>query len=518
MTTDRLITDKLEHWAQTQPDAPAIDFQDQALTWAEFRDRVHQVSGGLLALGVSGGDRVATFDKNHLAGIEVSLGASAIGAAHAILNWRLIGDQLAYVLKDSAPTVVFVGAELLPAYDAIKDQLTGVQRVIVVGGDADGYEPWLARAEPVEPLREVKADETALIMYSSGTTGFPKGVELTHRNLNTHSALSQGELDAAPDSVSLVAMPLFHVGGTCYALGRIARGSHLILIREVDPALLLAAMGQGVTHIFLVPAVVGMVLAAGDGAIALFAGLDELIYGASPMPLPMLRRALEVWPDVDLVQVYGMTEFAGVISRLTPEAHRDTEHPERLTSAGQAIPGAEMRIVDPATLEDVEPGQVGEVWFRTAQTMKGYLGNPDATAEAKTSDGWMRTGDLGHADEDGFVFIVDRIKDMIISGGENIYAPEVENVLAAHPAVAEAVIIGVPDEKWGEVVKAVVALAPDQSLTAEELIAYSRERLAHYKCPRSVDFMEALPRNPSGKVLKRDLRKPHWDGRDRTVI
>jgi acyl-CoA synthetase (AMP-forming)/AMP-acid ligase II len=207
-----------------------------------------------------------------------------------------------------------------------------------------------------------------------------------------------------------------------------------------------------------------------------------------------------------------------VTTALSAEAHRDADHPERLTSAGLPIRGVEMRVVDPLSLEDLPVGEPGEVWFRTAQTMRGYLGRPEATAEAKTTDGWLRTGDVGRLDDGGFVYIVDRLKDMIISGGENVYSPEVENVLAAHPAVGEVAIIGVPDERWGEVVKAVVAPAAGASVDPGELIAFARERLAHYKCPQSVDVVEALPRNPAGKVLKRELRRPYWEGHDRKVV
>jgi len=201
-----------------------------------------------------------------------------------------------------------------------------------------------------------------------------------------------------------------------------------------------------------------------------------------------------------------------------PEAHRDAEHPERLVSAGQPVPGMELRIVDPGTLEDLPAGEHGEIWLRTAQLMKGFLGKPEETAKVITEDGWFRTGDMGKVDAEGFLFVEDRLKDMIISGGENIYSPEIERVLAEHPAVMEVAVIGVPDDRWGEVVKAVVSLTPDTSATEDELIAYCRERLAHFKCPRSVDVIEALPRNPTGKILKRELRTPYWQGRDRTIV
>jgi acyl-CoA synthetase (AMP-forming)/AMP-acid ligase II len=217
------------------------------------------------------------------------------------------------------------------------------------------------------------------------------------------------------------------------------------------------------------------------------------------------------------MQVYGMTEFGGVVTILDDDAHRDTDHPERLVSAGQPIPGVEVRVVDPATLEDVEPGVTGELWFRTEQSTPGYHGQPEATRELITDDGWVRTGDVGRLDDEGFVFVEDRVKDMIISGGENIYSPEVERVLAEHPSVLELAVIGVPDDRWGESVKAVVAFHPEKSVEPDELIAFARERLAHYKAPKSIDVVEALPRNPSGKILKRDLRKQYWSDSERQV-
>lgn len=249
------------------------------------------------------------------------------------------------------------------------------------------------------------------------------------------------------------------------------------------------------------------VLAAGEQAITAFGALKMLAYGASPMPLPMLRKALDAWPETGFVHVYGMTELSGAVTTLTPEAHRDEGHPERLTSVGLPVPGVEVRVVDPATFRDVEPKATGEIWIRTAQAMRGYLNKPQATAQALTPDGWIRTGDIGRVDAAGFIYILDRLKDVIITGGENVYSPEVESVLSACPGVGEGVIIGIPDERWGEAVKAVVVPAPGAVLTADDVIAFCRARLAHYQCPVSVDFVEDLPRNATGKVLKRALRE-----------
>jgi acyl-CoA synthetase (AMP-forming)/AMP-acid ligase II len=291
-----------------------------------------------------------------------------------------------------------------------------------------------------------------------------------------------------------------------------------VMTRDPDGPSLAGAIMQGGNRTFLVPAVLAQVLQSGPDAVKLFGALKTYTHGAAPMPLPLLRAAMTAWPGTDFMQVYGLTEVAGVVTHLLPEAHHDDEHPERLVSAGRCIPEVELRVVDPATLEDLPVGEHGELWFRTPQLMKGYLNKPEATAEVITDDGWFRTGDMGTVDADGFVYVQDRLKDMIISGGENIYSPEIERVLAEHPAVMEVAVIGVPDDRWGEVVKAVVSLNPGTEATETELIDYCREHLAHYKCPKSVDVVEALPRNPTGKILKRDLRAPYWAARDRQTI
>ena len=513
----RFITDALERWAQTRPNQEAIAYGERRWTWAQWHERVRRAAGGLAAIGVGHGDRVAFLDKNHPACLEVSLGAGLLGAVNAVVNWRLAGDELDYMINDSGATVLFVGAELLPAVEAIRDKLTGVTDVIVVGGDSDAYEPFLAAAEPADRNPDVTDEDLWLVMYSSGTTGRPKGVMLSHRNIVTHTANVGPVLSFADGDRNLVAMPLFHVGGTCYALFGIYLGVPSTMTREPDPASLFAAFAAGVTHAFLVPAVISAVFAAGEKAIAALAGLKYLIYGAAPMPLPLLRKALAAWPEMNFVQVYGQTELSGVISTLTPAAHRDETRPERLESAGALVPGAEMRVVDPATGKDVVTGDPGEFWFRSPQRMIGYLNRPDDTTEVIVEDGWLRTGDIGHVDDGGFLFISDRIKDMIITGGENVYSPEIERVMIEHPAVAEVAVIGVPDDHWGESVKAVVALKPGKAATEDELVAYTRERLAGYKCPRTIDFVEALPRNPSGKILKRNLRTPYWQGRERQI-
>ncbi len=417
-----------------------------------------------------------------------------------------------------------VGTELLPAIEQIRDRLTNVREVIEVtpeGGEADPYEAWLASSAPVARPADVDPGDVCLVMYSSGTTGRPKGVMLTHTNMVEHTLNAHDGWVFEPGDKSMVAMPLFHVGGSSYVLFGIHDGIPSVMTRDPDGASLAGAILNGANRTFLVPAVLAQVLQSGPDAVKLFGALKTYTYGAAPMPLPLLRAAMEAWPDTDFIQVYGLTEVAGVATHLMPEEHRDalaSGRTEVLVSAGKPIPGTEVRVVDPGTLADVPVGEHGELWLRSKQVMKGFLGKPEETAKVLVDDGWFRTGDMGRVDAEGFVYVQDRIKDMIISGGENIYSPEVERVLAEHPALMEVAVIGVPDDTWGETVKAVVACKPGASATEAEIIEFCRERLAHFKCPKSVDVVEALPRNPTGKILKRELRAPFWEGHDRSIV
>ncbi|MDR6118399.1 acyl-CoA synthetase (AMP-forming)/AMP-acid ligase II [Aeromicrobium sp. SORGH_AS981] len=511
------LSDFHQHRAEHEPDGRCWTYLDRTWTWSQAWDDVRRLAGALQAEGITRGDRIAFLDKNNPAILMATQASCLLGSANAIVNWRLAGDELDYVINDAGARILFVGHELAPTIDLIRDRLVGVERVVVVGGEHDELDAFLASAEPVDRQPGVEPSDVCLVMYSSGTTGRPKGVMLTQHNMVEHTRHAKGDVEYGPDDTMLVAMPMFHVGGSSYALFGPATGTHGYIIREVDPTLLAGAMAAGVTHAFLVPAVVAGLLQAGPQAMQLFSRLKVFSYGAAPMPLPVLRGALEHWPTTRFMQVYGMTEMGGVVTILDDAAHRDEAHPERLVSAGRPIPGVELRVVDVATLRDVEPGQAGELWWRTEQSTVGYLGRPDATAELLQDGGWLRSGDVGRVDDGGFVFIEDRVKDMIITGGENVYSPEVERVLAEHPAVLETAVIGVPDDTWGESVKAVVAFRPEHQIDPQELIDYARERLAHYKAPKSVDVVEALPRNPSGKILKRDLRKGYWPQGGRQV-
>ncbi|WP_062900120.1 AMP-binding protein [Mycobacterium avium] len=502
----------VERHAQRRPDAIAIRYGERQWSWAEWSSRIRRAAGALRGDGIERGQCVAFLDKNHPACLEVLIGGASVGAVTTVVNWRVIGDELVHVLADSGARVLVVGAELRPAAEAAARRVPSLERIIEVG---DEYESLLAAAEPAPSDAGVDTDETALVIYSSGTTGRPKGVLLSQRALVNHAANLAPAFPFGDGDANLVAMPLFHVGGIGYALFGIRAGAPTIMTREPDAAALIGAVRAGATHAFFVPPVIARFLDAGEAARASIAGLRYIVYGAAPMPLPLLHRALSTWPGTKFVQVYGQTELCGAVTALSDDDHRDAARPQLQLSAGKAVQGCEIRIVDPNNCAELPAGRSGEVWVRSNQNMSGYLNRAEATAETITADGWVRTGDVGRLDADGYVYIEDRLKDMIITGGENVYGPEVESVLIEHPAVVDAAVIGVPNDFWGESVKAIVVA--DGDVDAADVIEFCRRHLAGFKCPRTVDFVAELPRNASGKILKTQLREPFWRDRDRRV-
>lgn len=502
----------VERHAQRRPDAIAIRYGERQWSWAEWSSRIRRAAGALRGAGIERGQCVAFLDKNHPACLEVLIGGASVGAVTTVVNWRVIGDELVHVLADSGARVLVVGAELRPAAEAAARRVPSLERIIEVG---DEYESLLAAAEPAPSDAGVDTDETALVIYSSGTTGRPKGVLLSQRALVNHAANLAPAFPFGDGDANLVAMPLFHVGGIGYALFGIRAGAPTIMTREPDAAALIGAVRAGATHAFFVPPVIARFLDAGEAARASIAGLRYIVYGAAPMPLPLLHRALSTWPGTKFVQVYGQTELCGAVTALSDDDHRDAARPQLQLSAGKAVQGCEIRIVDPDSGAELPAGRSGEVSVRSNQNMSGYLNRAEATAETITADGWVRTGDVGRLDADGYVYIEDRLKDMIITGGENVYGPEVESVLIEHPAVVDAAVIGVPDDFWGESVKAIVVA--DGDVDAADVIEFCRRHLAGFKCPRTVDFVAELPRNASGKILKTQLREPFWRDRDRLV-
>ncbi len=514
--------DLVRHWARVDPDHPALRWEGGGqLTYGELDARSNQVAQALLASGVGPGDRVAYLDKNSPEQVELYFGSVKVGAVPTPVNYRLAPPEIAYIVADAGAKVVAVGAEVLHQVEPVEDRLGGGE-VLVIGGAAGtarpAYAEWRDAFPPEDPLLPVDPGDTAYQLYSSGTTGRPKGVLLSHANLVAEVGLLRDVVRLGPGSVSLVPMPLFHIGGGGYLLAGLYHGATNVLVRDiVPPALVDTFERERVTHSFVVPAVIQFVLAVPGVAERDFSALEYLVYGASPISARVLTEAVRTF-RAPLVQVYGLTETTGAVTYLPATDHDpDGPHRHRLRAAGLPAPGVELRLVEPSTSADVVVGEVGEVWIRGPIVMQGYWNLPDATAATVVEGGWLRTGDAGYLDADGYLYLYDRVKDMIVSGGDNIYPAEVENALMAHPAVADAAVIGIPHERWGERPLAVVVRKPGATADPDELRAWCRERLAGFKCPDRVEWADALPRNPSGKVLKKDLRAPYWDGHERLV-
>ena len=493
--------------ARTRQDHPALVGLTRTVTFGELEQRGNRVANALLDLGVGENDRVAYLDLNNPEFFEVMIGAAKIGAAIAPLNYRLTPVELGRIVDDTQARVLVVGPVFEPALAAIQAEAPGLKQIVRTGED---FESWRAAASDADPGRESTYDDVVLQLYTSGTTGLPKGVQLTNGNCSGLMDVADA-WDVDETSVSLVAMPLFHIGGSGWANVALARGGTDVLVPMIDPAALLDTIEKDrITNAFLVPAVLQMMCAVPGADDRDYSSLRSIAYGASPITSGALTRALEVF-RAPLFQVYGLTETTGAITELGSTDH-DPGGPRQhlMRSAGKPYPWVEMKAVDPATGRDCGPGEVGEVWTRSRQNSPGYWNKPAETAAAFDAEGWLHTGDAGYLDDEGFVFLTDRIKDMIVTGAENVYPIEVESALSEHPGVADVAVIGVPDGRWGETVKAVVVRREGSTLTEDELLSWARDRLAGFKRPRSVDFVDELPRNPSGKLLKRVLRAPYW--------
>ena len=500
------------------PDQIALVFGDRDITWREIDARSNAIAQGLHAEGIGAQENIARIDKNGPEYFETVFGAAKINAVTVDVNWRLAPPEMLQIINDSQAKILFVGAEFLAHLEKFEGELQTIRKIIVVGAahpTHEDYETWLGRQVAEDPGVESGSDDVCLQLYTSGTTGLPKGVMLTNRNLFTFIDEVAPTLGLTPTSVSMVVMPLFHIAGSGWGLVGMAMGARTILMREVDPVAILADVQKHrVTHAIYVPAVLQFLLSVPGVAEMDLSSFELIAYGASPITETVLRTAMEVF-GCKFVQLYGLTETTGAVVQLDPEDHDPNNRPELLRSCGKPYPWVEIRIVD-AEGNDVATGEVGELWVKSVQVMKGYWNKPDDTANAITREGWFKTGDAGYW-RDGYLYLHDRVKDMIVTGGENVYPAEVENALMQHPLVADVGVVGVPDDRWGEAVKAIVVKAPGAEPTKEELIAFARERLAGFKCPKSIDFIDALPRNPSGKILKKDLREPYWAGRDRKV-
>jgi fatty-acyl-CoA synthase len=515
------LADVIRVQAKARRDAVVFDFEGRQTTFGQLDAHANQIANGMIALGVKPHEHVAYLGKNSDIYFELLIGAMKANVVMAPVNWRLAGPEIAFIVEDCKAAILFVGPEFVDQVRAIKAQIPSVRIVMTTEGGAPEWNDvikWRDAQSSADPNVPIEPRDIAIQLYTSGTTGKPKGAMLSHANF---LSLVRAGKDNKPewntwseDDVSLVAMPIFHIGGSGWGTLGVYHGAKGVIAREFDPTKVLDFFEQSkITKLFMVPAAMQFVVRQPRAREMDFSQLRYMLYGASPIPAALLKECIEIF-KCGFVQMYGMTETTGTIVALAPEDH--IEGSERMRSAGKALPGVELAILD-ADGNRLPPRQVGEIATRSGSNMVGYWNLPEATAQTIDKDNWLRTGDAGYMDEDGYLYIHDRIKDMIISGAENIYPAEVESAICDHPDVAEAAVIGIPDDKWGEAVKAIVVMKPGKTATATDIINFSRERIAGFKTPKTVDFLPALPRNPSGKILRRELRAPYWAGKDRQV-
>ena len=513
------LGDMVRALAKSRDKEIALEFEGRQTSFAALDVLTNRVANGLKALGVREHERIAYLGKNSDVYFELLLGAMKANVVMTPVNWRLAGPEIAYIVADCKAPVLFVGPENFAQVSGI--QSPELRTVIATEGKTaewQNYAAWRDAQSSDDPKVKISRQDIAIQLYTSGTTGKPKGAMLSHANLL--NLLENGDgADAdwnrwTEDDVSLVAMPVFHIGGSGWGLLGLYHGARGVIAREFDPTKVLDFIEHDkITKLFMVPAAMQFVVRQPRARSVDFSRLKYVLYGASPIPAALLKECIEVF-GCGFVQVYGMTETTGSIVALPPEDH--VEGLDRMRSAGKALPGVELAILD-VDGKQLPPGEAGEIATRSGSNMVGYWNLPEATARTIGRDGWLRTGDAGYMDKDGYLYVQDRIKDMIISGGENIYPAEVESAVCDHPDVAEAAVIGVPDDTWGEAVKAIVVLKPGKQTTASDIIGFARAHIAAFKTPKTVDFIEALPRNASGKILRRHLRDPYWAGRERQV-
>ncbi len=517
-----LLHDFLDFLGREHPDRLCIECHDRRLRYGEALGHANRLARALTSKGLGPGDRFAVLAKNCLEYPLFYFAGSKSGAVPVPLNYRLAPPELAYIVGDAHAKLVIARGELVESLEGVRGDLAGVETWVSLDGPRPpgwiDYAEWL-QGQPHGPPDHRGDDRDDLYqMYTSGTTGRPKGAVLTHAAVAANLIQQMAAVSSSPDDHTLVVAPIYHAAAALTAIGSIVSGGSMLVHEDFSPAGVVHALSEaGVTRTTLVPAMIQACLAlVPDVAERNYEKLRLIVYGASPIAAEVLRRALQVF-RCDFTQGYGMTETTATLTFLSPADHRRAlaGKPELLLSAGRPIAGTEIRIVD-GDDRPVAPGSVGEITARGDQLMRGYWNLPEASADALRG-GWMHTGDAGMLDEEGYLFIQDRVKDMIVSGGENVYPREVENVLFEHPAVADVAVIGVPDSRWGESVKAIVVPRQGMDASAEDLLAFCKGRLGGFKQPRSVDFVSALPRNASGKVLKKDLRERYWQGRDRRV-
>ncbi len=503
MTPDIGLANWFRERSSRTPERRALHFEGRDWTYREMQRATEDCAGRLSALGLAKGDRVAFLGHNQPMFLFAMFAAARLGAIFVPLNFRLTGPELAFMLEDCAARILIVDNAHRAVIEPQLAELTSLNASLAAEDEAH----WIEGDTPCTDQVPAREDDVALIMYTSGTTGRPKGAMLTHGNLWWNNASSMHTIDSFADDVTLVPAPIFHIGGlNVTTLVAFQKGACVIIHRTFDPGRALADIAaHRVTTMFGVPAMFLFMAQHPSFAETDLSSVRVLIVGGAPCPVPVLKTYLA--RGVSMQQGYGLTETSPMVSFLAPEYALT-----KVGSSGRTPMFVEVRIVDSEGCAIKAPRAQGEIVVRGPNVTKGYWGLPDATAKAIDEDGWLHTGDAGFFDEEGFLTVSDRIKDMIVTGGENVYPAEVESQLMRHPAIAEIGLIGEPDDQWGERVVAVAALKPGASLTLEELNAFAEETVAHYKLPKRLEIVKALPRNATGKILKYQLRKTFAKG------
>jgi acyl-CoA synthetase (AMP-forming)/AMP-acid ligase II len=511
------IEDILKRDSKLFPNKVAVIIGNRRYTYKQFYERLIKIASALFDLGIRKGDRVAILSTNCIEYLELYFAVPIIGAILVPINHRYKDREILYIVNDAEPVAFIVGHDFIPTVKAIRNQLTGVEYVINLGKSREtghSYEELLSLNKTTDLQIDRDENDTIIIMYTSGTTGKPKGAMLTHRSILSSVNSACIERRITDKDIYLQVATLCHIGGVDFSLSTIYVGGTQVILDKFDIKTLLEILQErNITFVLLVPTMIRSLLEYPDVRNYEFKNLRLIYYGAEPIELPKLREAIDVF-KCDFMQGYGQTEASPLISILRPEDHMingsvSSESTERLKSCGRQAINIEVKIVN-QNGEEVSPGDVGEIIVKGDNVMKGYWKLPEET-EVTLERGWLHTGDLGKFDDKNYIYIVGRTKDMIISGGENIYPKEIEDLILIHPAVKEVAVIGVPDEKWGEVPKALIVLKDGEKVEETEIIDLCREKLAGFKKPKSVQFVDSFPKSAVGKTLKGELKKIYSD-------
>jgi acyl-CoA synthetase (AMP-forming)/AMP-acid ligase II len=501
------------------PERDAIVFEDRRITFSQLSERTNRLAHALTGLGVTRGDRVATLQVNCNQHVEICFAAARLGAIYVPLNFRAREEELTYILNSGEPKVLFTGDRYVDLTNTIRPKVPSVTHYVSLESRFDemlAYEEVLASGKPDELVTEVDDNETCMLVNTAGTIGFPKGVMLSHNSFSVYVLENVTPADPDNEERNILTVPLYHVAGLQAVMAAIYGGRTLVMERQFEPKEWMGLVQrEKANRAMMVPTMLKQLIDHSEFHKYNLSSLKVITYGAAPMPLEVITRALDLFPDVSFINAFGQTETASTITALNPADHvitgtgeERTRKLKRLASIGKPMPDVEMKVID----EDgntLPVGEVGEIVARGPRVMSGYWKDEEKTRKAIDADGWVHTGDMGYVDEDGYYYLAGRSSDIIIRAGENISPEEVEAAIRTQPAVDDVAVIGVQDEEWGEVPRAVVVLKSGQTATAEEIMEHCRQKLASYKRPRSVVFTDELPRNPLGKVLKRVLREQY---------